>query len=49
MPVSVVVPVPDCVTAPAPEMMPDAVKVPDWMKLTVPALVMELDSVEPVA
>ena len=47
--VSVVVPLPDWVTTPAPEMMPEAVNVPDWINCTVPASVMVFDSVEPVA
>ena len=48
-PVSVVLPVPDCVTAPAPESTPDAVSVPLWLKLIVPESATELAKVEPVA
>ena len=46
---SVVVPVPDWVTAPAPEITPEDVNVPLWMKLTVPALATALEKVEPLA
>ena len=42
-------PVPDWVTAPAPEMTPEDVNVPLWVKLTVPALATSLEKVEPVA
>ena len=49
MPLNVVVPVPDWIRAPAPEMTPDTAKVPDWAKFTVPALAMVPLSVPPVA
>ena len=49
VPESVVVPVPDWVTVPPREMMPEDVNEPLCMKLTVPALATALEKVEPVA
>ena len=47
--VSVVVPVPDWVTPPAPEMTPEAVNVPLCVNMTLPALATALEKFEPVA
>ena len=46
---SLVIPVPDCATTPVPEITPDAVTVPAWVKLTAPEFAMVFETVAPVA